>query len=251
MLVAFLGEFGDAIDFLFKSRDSVAGGVQVGGGETLPLLGKHMEVTAEAVLLATLISVPLAIFLAHTGRGAFAAASVANVGRAVPSLAVVLFFSAYLGFNVTNLVFGLTLLAIPPIFTNTFVGIRQVDKDVVDAARGQGLSGLQVVSRVEIPLSLPLIFGGIRTSYVNVVATATLGPLVGVVTLGDPILSPGVYGQAGQLGTAILVALLALVGEVVFAQIQRIATPAGIRTGDPARAKRLQRRRLTTAPESI
>lgn len=242
MTLALVDEFGDGLRFLAESRDSVAGGVQVGGPELLPLLGTHMQVTLYAIVLATLIAVPLAIFLAHTGRGAFAAASIANVGRAVPSIAVVLFFSAYLGLGITNLVFGLTLLAIPPIFTNTFVGVRQVDRDVVDAARGQGLSGLSIVSRVEIPLSLPLIFGGIRTSFVNVVATATLGPIVGVVTLGDPILSPGVYGAAGQLGTAILIAALALLGELTFALIQRAATPKGIRSTDTARARRLHRR---------
>ncbi len=242
MILGALDQFQDGLRFLFESRDSVAGGVQVGGSELLPLLGEHMKVTLYGTVLATLLAVPLAFFLAHTGRGAFAASSVANVGRAVPSIAVVLFFSAYLGFGVTNLVFGLTLLAIPPIFTNTFVGIRQVDTDVVDAARGQGLSGLQIVTKVELPLSLPLIFGGIRTSFVNVVATATLGPLVGVVTLGDPILSPGVYGAAGQLGTAILIAVIAVAGELVFAGIQRAATPKGIRRSDPGRARRLGRR---------
>lgn len=242
VIASFPSDFADGIRFLFESRESVAGGIQVGGAELLPMLATHLEVTFYAIVLATLLAVPLAIFLAHTGRGAFAAASTANVGRAVPSIAVVLFFSAYLGLGVTNLVFALTLLAIPPIFTNTFVGIRQVDADVVDAARGQGLNGLQVVTRVEIPLSLPLIFGGIRTSFVNVIATATLGPIVGVVTLGDPILSPGVYGEAGQLGTAVLIAVLALLGEFFFATIQRLATPSGIRSADPARARRLQRR---------
>jgi glycine betaine/choline ABC-type transport system substrate-binding protein len=137
----------------------------------------------------------------------------------------------------------MVLLAIPPIFTNTYVGIRQVDPDVVDAARGMGLSERQLALKVELPLALPLIFGGIRTSVVNVLATATLGPYVGVDTLGVPIINANVHGDAGRLGTALLIALLAIAAEVTFAALQRAVTPRGLKLShDPTTPSRRNRR---------
>jgi osmoprotectant transport system permease protein len=222
-------DFADAIRFLLHERESVAGGVKVGGSQLLPLLGKHLQVTGESMALACVLALPIALWLGHLARGELAASVVANVGRAVPSFAVLVFFSAYLGLGVTNLVFAMVLLAIPPIFINAYVGVRQADRDVVDAARGMGLSGLEVVRRVELPMALPLIFGGVRTSTVNVLATATLGPFVGVVTLGDPIINANVYGESGRLGGAIAVALLAVVAEASLAALQHVLTPRGLR----------------------
>jgi osmoprotectant transport system permease protein len=134
--------------------------------------------------------------------------------------------------------FALTLLAIPPILTNAYVGVSQVDADTVDAARGVGMTGAQIVRKVELPLALPLIFGGIRTSAVNVVATATIAPLAGVVTLGNPIINAQVYGDAGRLGAAIVVAVLAVAADGAFGLLQRAVTP---------RALRLTNRRMETA----
>ena len=145
------------------------------------------------------ISLPLGLVLGHTGRGAFATISVSNVGRAVPSIALIAFFVAFFPGtpDFWNVTVALALLAIPPILTNAYVGVRQVSRDSVDAARGMGMSGFQIVRSVELPLALPLIFGGIKTSTVNVIATATIAPLVGVLTLGDPIISGTVYGRDG------------------------------------------------------
>jgi osmoprotectant transport system permease protein len=156
--------------------------------------------------------------------------SVSNIGRAVPSLALIAFFVAYIGVGFTNVMLALVLLAIPPILTNTYVGVRQVDREVIDAGQGMGLRPHQVVRRIELPLALPSIFGGIRTSAVNVVATATIAPLAGVLTLGDYILSANVYGPDGRLAGAMLVAALALAVELVFAVIQRAVTPRGLQT---------------------
>lgn len=220
---------GDALHFILHGQRSVGGGVRVGGSQLWPLLGTHLRVTAEALALACAIAVPAAIWLGHLHRGQLTSGVVANIGRALPSFAVLVFFSAYLGLGVTNLVFAMTLLAIPPIFVNGYVGVRQADPDAVDAARGMGMSGLDVVRRVELPMALPLLFGGIRTSTVNVVATATLGPYVGVVTLGDPIINANVYGDAGRLGGALIVAVLAVVAEMGFAALQRAVTPKGLR----------------------
>lgn len=238
---AVLSDFSDGLDFLVHQRESVAGGVQVGGSKNLPLLGKHLEVVGLAMLCAILIAVPLGLFLGHTRRGSFLASSISNVGRSVPAIALVLFFSSYLGLELKNLVFAMALLAIPPIFTNTYVGVRQVDGDVVDAARGMGLSGPQVVRKVELPLALPLVFGGIRTSVVNVIATATLGPFAGVLTLGDPIINASVYGDAGRVGTAMLVAALAVLAELLFAGVQRAVTPAALRPPRRGLRERLRR----------
>jgi glycine betaine/choline ABC-type transport system substrate-binding protein/ABC-type proline/glycine betaine transport system permease subunit len=219
----------DAIKFIFQSRDSLAGGTRIGGSELWPLLWTHLRVTFESVLIACLVALPVAMWLGHRGKGQLAASTAANVGRAVPSFAVLVFFSTYFGLNITNLVFAMVLLALPPIFVNTYVGIRQVDPDVVDAARGMGMSERTLATRVEVPLALPLIFGGIRTSTVNVLATATLGPYVGVDTLGVPIINANVHGDAGRLGTAILIAFLAIVAELLFAALQRAVTPRGLK----------------------
>jgi glycine betaine/choline ABC-type transport system substrate-binding protein/ABC-type proline/glycine betaine transport system permease subunit len=241
----------DAINYLLHERESVGGGVQVGGSHLLPLLWTHLRVTFEAIFVAIALTLPIALWLGHKGKGQLAASTAANVGRAVPSFAVLVFASTYLGLNSGNLVFAMVLLAIPPIFTNTYVGVRQVDRDVVDAARGMGLSERQLALRVELPLALPLVFGGIRTSVVNVLATATLGPYVGVDTLGVPIINANVHGDAGRLGTALLVALLAIAAELLFAALQRAVTPRGLKlsqtTTTPSRRNRRMRSRSVLA----
>ena len=150
-----------------------------------------------------------------------------NIGRAVPSIGIVFLFFAILGAGFWNITLALVLLAIPPILTNAYVGVREVDREAVDAARGMGMTGWEIARRVELPLALPLIFGGIRISAVNIIATATLGPEGGVVTLGDPIINPSTYGDAGRLGAAIVVAALAVVAEVGLSAVQRAVTPRG------------------------
>jgi osmoprotectant transport system permease protein len=123
----------------------------------------------------------------------------------------------------------LFLLAVPPILTNTYVATRQVDRNTVDAARGIGMSEAQIISRVELPLGLATMFGGIRTSTVNVVATATIAPLASVKTLGYPIININVYGFSGTLGAAIVVAILTLALDGALAYVQRAVTPRGIK----------------------
>jgi osmoprotectant transport system permease protein len=227
---AFLGDFGDAIDFIFHSRESQLGGADVGGlGQIWELMWPHLKLSGAAMGIACAVSVPLGLWLGHTGRGGFLAINVSNVGRAVPSLALIAFFVAYLGVGFTNLMLALVLLAIPPILTNAYTGTRQVDRETVDAARGMGMTGAQIVRRVEAPLALPLIFGGIRISAVNVVATATIAPLAGVTTLGDPIINVNTYGDEGRLAAAIIVALLAVATEVTLGLVQRAVTPRGLK----------------------
>jgi len=222
-------DFGQAIDFIFNGRESVTGGVHIGGSQLLPQLWRHLELTGAAVGIACVIAVPLGLWLGHLRKGQFLVASVANVGRAVPSLALIGFAVAYIGLGFPNALLALTLLAIPPIFVNSYVGVAGVEPEIVDAARGQGMTEAGIVRRVELPLAIPLVFGGVRTSVVNVIATASIAPLIGVITLGDAIVSPQVYGDAGQLGAAICVAVLAITAEVTFALIQRAVTPRGLK----------------------
>ena len=234
----------EALEFIFVSRESRAGGTRVGGADNLPLLWDHLQVTFAAMALAIAIAVPLGVVLAHSRRGAFVAVSASNVGRAVPSVALIALFVSFLPRTpeFTNVVLALAALAIPPILTNTYVGIRQVSADATDAARGMGMTGTQLVRRVELPLALPLVFGGIRTSTVNVIATATIAPLVGVTTLGDPITAQSVYGQEGLIGAAIIVAVLAVLAEVGLGAVQRAVTPRGVRlerrTSHPMKRRR-------------
>ena len=244
-----MGDFGDAIDYILHSRESQAGGARVGGSELWDLVWKHLEVTAIAMAIAILIALPLGLWLGHTRRGAFATISISNVGRAVPSLALIAFFVAFFPRTPEfwNVTVALALLAIPPILTNAYVGVQQVDRDTVDAARGMGMSGLKVVREVELPLALPLIFGGVKTSTVNVLATATIAPLVGVLTLGDPIISGTVHGRAGQIGASIVVAALAVLAEVGLSAVQRAVTPAGVKLEKRA-SRRTLKRRIQTVP---
>jgi osmoprotectant transport system permease protein len=247
---AVLGDFGDAISFIFTSRQS-RGGAEVGGAHNLDLLWTHLELTAASMGLAIVIALPIGLVLGHLGRWSFLAISTSNVGRAVPSIALIAFFVAFFPQSpeFLTVTLALALLAIPPILTNAYVAIRQVDPETIDAARGMGLSGAQVLRQVELPLGLPLIFGGIKTSTVNVIATATIAPLAGVVTLGDPLVSFAVYGREGQIGVSLIVAALAIAAELGLSAVQRAVTPEGIRPERSSRARfGVTKRRIQTAP---
>jgi osmoprotectant transport system permease protein len=225
-----VNDFVEAVKFIFDERESPAGGTQVGGlAELWELMWPHLKLSGASMAIACAIAIPLGLWLGHKRRGGFLAINASNVGRAIPSLALIAFFVAYVGVGFTNLTLALVLLAIPPILTNAYTGVSQVDRDTVDAATGMGMTGTQVVRRVELPLALPLTFAGIRTSAVNVVATATIAPLAGVTTLGDPIINVNTYGDEGRLAAAIVVALLAVATEVVLGTAQRAVTPRGLR----------------------
>src|SRR5215204_6906775 len=224
-----MNDFFDAIDFIFSERESPAGGSQVGGlGEIWELMWPHLKLSGASLAIACAIAIPVGLWLGHIGKGGFLAINASNVGRAVPSLALIAFFVAYIGVGFTNLMLALVLLAIPPILTNAYTGVRQVDRDTVDAARGMGMTGAQIVRRVELPLALPLIFGGIRISAVNVVATATIAPLAGVITLGDPMSKLNTYGEEGTRAAALFVALLAVATELALGAVQPAVQPRGL-----------------------
>jgi osmoprotectant transport system permease protein len=183
---------------------------------------EHLEITAASVGAAALVALPVGLYLGHTGRLAFVAINVANLGRALPSLALLAFalpvsFALGLGLGFWPTFLAMVPLAIPPIVTNTFAGVRSADADTVEAARGMGLRELQVLRTVEIPAGRPLILSGLRTATVNVIATATLGALVAGGGLGRYIIDGFALQEPERLfAGAVLLALLALGTEVAF-----------------------------------
>jgi len=195
---------------------------------------EHIELSGLSVLVAVAVAMPIALYFGHTGRGGFVAINVANIGRALPSLALLAFglviaISLGLGLGFWPTVFALVPLAIPPVLTNAYVAVREVDRDVVDAARGMGFSESQILRSIEVPLGLPLMLSGIRTAAVNVVATATLGALVAGGALGRFIVDGLALQEYDQLmAGALLVALLAVGTEVSFAALERATVPPGM-----------------------
>ena len=196
------------------------------GGVPARLL-EHVGLSAAALGLACALAVPLALWLGHVGRGGPLAVNVTNVGRAVPTFAVlVLLAIGPLGFGPTSTITALVLFAVPPILTNGYVGMREVDRDVVEAARGVGLSPMQVVRRVELPLAVPLLLNGIRLAAVQVIATATIAALVAGGGLGSIILLGfGTQDQTTVVAGALLVAALALATDLLFAGLTRLLDP--------------------------
>lgn len=228
--LAFLGLFGQAIDFILHGQKAMTADIQVGGPhEVLTFTLTQLKLTALAMALALAVALPAGLVLGHYGRGELLAVAVGNAGRAIPELVIIALMATIIGVGLGNVTIALAILAVPPILTNTFVAVRQVDRGAIDAARGMGLTTVEVITRVELPLAVPTIMSGIRTSTINVVATATIAPLAGVLTLGEFIISRNVYGDDGVLAGAICVALLAMILELALAGLQRLLTSPGIR----------------------
>ncbi|MGB2711056.1 MAG: ABC transporter permease [Conexibacter sp.] len=202
-------------------------------GEHAGLLGRltldHLALSGAAVGVALLLALPLGVVLGHAHRGSFAAINVSNVGRALPSLALISIGVAVLGIGFLNVMVALVVLAAPIVLTNAYVAVDGVDPDAVEAARGMGMTPREVLWKVELPLALPLIFAGVRTAVVYVIATATLASVAGGHGLGDVIVDQATYRLPGVLGAAICVAALALAAELLFAGLQRAVTPRGLR----------------------
>src|SRR5579864_448555 len=198
-------------------------------------LAEHLLISGVTAVAAVLIALPLGVIFGHTGRGGFLAINVANVGRAMPSLALLalmlpLALSLKLGLGFWPTFIALVPLGIPPVLTNSFVAVREVDRDVIEAARGMGLRERQVLSQVELPLAAPLIIAGIRNSAVAIVATATLGALVAGGGLGRYIVDGIALQEYPRLFVgALLVALLSIAVEVVFGAFERLTVSQGLR----------------------
>jgi osmoprotectant transport system permease protein len=230
MITVFASAFGDAFDFIFHERESVAGTVRIGGLDEIGRLTlTHLELSFAALAIAMLVAIPVGLVLGHLGRAQFLAVSTSNIGRAVPAIALIAFFIAFLGVGFTNVCIALVLLAIPPILTNTYVGVRGVNPTTLDASRAMGLTGWQIVRGIELPLAMPIIWTGVRIALVSVVATATIAPYASVNTLGLPIINAQIYGDAGQLGACIVVAVVTLALDGIFVLLENVVIPKGVR----------------------
>lgn len=189
-------------------------------------LVEHLRISAVPLGIATAIGFPIGVAIGHFRRLEFAAVTIANLGRAIPSFGLLLMFVALLGLGDGPITIALTLLAIPPILTNTYVGVREVDADSLEAARGMGMSEGQVLARIELPLGAALAVAGMRTAAVQVVATATLAAAPGGGGLGRFIIDGYAVGDLPQVFSgALLVALLAISTELAFAALQRAVSP--------------------------
>jgi osmoprotectant transport system permease protein len=202
------------------------------------LLLTHVQLSVFALLIAIAIAIPVALAVRNTPLGAAVAINAGNVGRAVPSLAILALALPFLGFGFAPALLALTLLAIPPILINASTGLREVNREVVDAARGMGLSETQILSRIQLPIAAPVIFAGIRTSAVQVVASATLATFIGGGGLGELIVE-GLQRSdtAVLLAGSFVIALLAIATEVIFGGLERSFTPKGLRIAKSKRSK--------------
>ncbi|MDQ1433939.1 MAG: osmoprotectant transport system permease protein [Actinomycetota bacterium] len=229
------------LGFLVDVWHWLTSGDQWHGGDGIPhLLANHVRVSIASLLVATLIAVPLGAWLGHRRVGGVVAINIANIGRAIPIyamlvLAVQIFgISNPVGFGWTGSFVAfvpLVLLGIPPMLTNSYIGVRDVGDELVDAARGMGLSEREILRRVEVPVALPLIMAGIRTAMVGIVATATLASFTGVDTLATPIfIGLRTDDNVAVFGGAVLVALLAIVADLALAGLQRSIVSPGLRS---------------------
>jgi osmoprotectant transport system permease protein len=217
------------------------------GNKSIPVrIGIHLLYCLGAVLGASVIAVPLGLYVGHTGRGGVVLVGGSNALRALPTLGLVTFLYLVAGGGTTGVLIGLIVLAVPPILAGVYAGVQDVDRGVVDAARGMGMTGAQRLWQVEVPNALPLLVGGLRNATLQVVATASVAAYVGIETLGRPLLDGLRVLDYGQfVGGAIVIALLAVVLDVVLAGVGRLVVPAGLRLS--ARARRAPKARSSRA----
>lgn len=212
----------------------------------LDLLKVHLELSGLAVGISIVLGLPLGVYLGHLHRFSFVAINISNLGRALPSLALIAIFLPIVGVGNTNVLIALVVLGFPPILTNAYVAVEQVDPDIVDAAKGIGLTPMQVLFRIELPLSLPLIFAGIRTSAVFVVATAALAGIVGGGGLGVIINDRESYDLSGIIGASYVLIVLAFLVQLAFMALERALTPAGLRS-----TRKADSRGFASTPEML
>ncbi|HVS85485.1 MAG TPA: ABC transporter permease subunit [Gaiellaceae bacterium] len=197
-------------------------------GLLLSKAGEQVELSAVALGIALVLALPLGLWLGHLHRGLFLAAGVANLGRALPSLVLIAFGLTVLGIGFWNNTLALVVLAAPPILTNAYFAIDGIDRDAVEAARGMGMTGRQVLVRVELPLGLPLVLAGVRIAAIFVIATATIAAIAGGGGLGDIIVNQATYGLSGVIAASLWVAFLAFLAALTISVVRRAASPRRI-----------------------
>ncbi|KWV34110.1 ABC transporter permease [Micromonospora rifamycinica] len=212
-------------------------------GGVLDRIGEHLSMSAAAVLLGCLVAWPVGLWLGHSGRGGGAVVLISNLTLSIPTLALLTILPlTFLGFGRPSVVVALAVFAVPPLLANAYTGVRQADPEARDAARGMGLSGWQVLHRVELPLAVPYLAAGFRTAAVQVVATAALASFVNGGGLGQ-IIRAGfgldIAAGGGQIiAGGVLVAGLALAAEGVLALVERVVTPRPLRRARPGADRR-------------
>jgi osmoprotectant transport system permease protein len=187
-----------------------------------------LEIAALALAIVLLLALPVGIWLGHRHAGSFVAINISNAFRALPSLALIAISLALIGLSLINILIALIALAVPPVLTNSYTAVDGVDPDAVDAARGMGMRDRQVLMKVELPLAWPLIFAGIRTASVFIIATTPLAALAGGGGLGDIIVNQPTYHLAGVIAATIVVVVIAFAVDLLLALVQRAVTPRGL-----------------------
>ena len=223
MILAALDVFANSLDFMVDRRELL-----------LEKTWEHVLLAAAALAVSIAIAVPIGVVLGHLHRGSFVAVNVANIGRALPTLVVIAVGFIFLGIGFTNVMVALVVLAVPPILTNAYVAVDEVDPDAVEAARGMGMTPRQVIRRVELPLALPLLFAGIRTAAVFVVATATIAAIAGGGGLGDIIVNQASYRREGSSPPRSASPCSRSPPTPRSACVQRALTPQGLKQELPA-----------------
>jgi osmoprotectant transport system permease protein len=213
---------------------------QWSGPEGIPVRTlQHLWYSLLATAIAAAIALPIGVLIGHTGRGAVFVVNLTNLGRAIPTLGIIILVFTLAGFGIVPVLVALTALAVPPIVTNSYIGVRSVDREVREAAEGMGMRGRQVLWKVELPVAMPLIMAGIRTSTVQVVATATLAAFVGLGGLGRYLIDGLSQRDLPQVvGGAILVAVLSLLTELALGRVQTLVVSRGLAERDADAAVR-------------
>lgn len=217
-MIAALSVFAEAVSFAFDNA-----------GLMWDKTVEHVVLSAAAVGVALLIALPVGVLLGHLHRFSWVAISVANVGRALPTLAIIAVLLVFLPIGFTVVAIALVVLAVPPILTNAYVGVSEVDSETVEAARGMGMTEWQILRRVELPLASPLVFAGIRTAVVFVVASATIAAIAGGGGLGEIIVDQASYRIEGVVAASIAVSVLAFAADGAVYAVQRMVTPRPLR----------------------
>jgi osmoprotectant transport system permease protein len=214
-----MNTFLDAFRFIGDNRDLL-----------LSKTAEHLELAGAALGIALVLALPLGLWLGHRHRGFFFAATVSNVGRALPSLVLIAFGITVFGVGFWNNTAALVVLAIPSILTNSYFGIIGVDRDAVEAARGMGLTERQILLQVELPLGLPLVIAGIRLAAIFVIATATIAAVAGGGGLGEIIVNQASYGLEGVVGASFCVAALAFLAAGLLGLLRRALSRSPVST---------------------
>lgn len=207
-----------------------AGSSWAAGPDSIPTrLGEHLLYTLITLVIAFAIAFPIGLLIGHTGRGAFLSINIGNAGRALPTLGLLTLLVLLMALGILPVIIALVILAIPPIMTSTYAGIRAVEPEIVDAARGMGMTEWQILFQAELPAALPIIVGGLRIATLQVVSTATVAAYVTLGGLGRFLIDGQDQQDYPQMfAGAVLVAVLAIVLDVMFVGLRYVAAPGGL-----------------------